>query len=134
VDKKPDLQHPVSQCPVPSERNARVTDRESELTELQELEEVFPEPDHTNRAVWRKYLPHAHRVLESKLIGKDDGSRIALEWKLAMCHYSDGQSDEAETFFRRVMVFRHAVLGAEYPDTLKSIAKMALTYHAQSYF
>ncbi|CAE7205771.1 hypothetical protein PTNB73_07222 [Pyrenophora teres f. teres] len=98
------------------------------------LEEVFPDHEHRNRAVWRMYLPHAHYVLESNLIAKDDPIRIELEWKIAMCYYSDGQFDEAETLFQRVMEFRTNVLGAEHPDTLKSIAKLALTYHAQSRF
>ncbi|KAF2468341.1 TPR-like protein [Lindgomyces ingoldianus] len=98
------------------------------------LEEVFPGHAHTNRAVWRMYLPHARYALESKLIAKDDAKRVDLEWKIAMCYYSDGQFDEAETFFREVMKFRTNVLGVEHPDTLKSIAKLALTYHAQSRF
>ncbi|RMZ69754.1 kinesin light chain 1 [Pyrenophora seminiperda CCB06] len=98
------------------------------------LEEVFPDHEHKNRAVWRMYLPHARHVLESNLIAKDDAARIDLEWKIAMCYYSDGQFDEAEALFRRVMEFRTKVLGAEHPDTLKSIAKLALTYHGQSRF
>ncbi|KAF2815300.1 uncharacterized protein BDZ99DRAFT_485673 [Mytilinidion resinicola] len=98
------------------------------------LEEVFPDHEHRNRAVWRMYLPHARHALESNLVAKEDASRIDLEWKIAMCYYSDGRFDEAETFFREVMEYRKKVLGAEHPDTLKSIAKLALTHHAQSRF
>lgn len=98
------------------------------------LEEVFPDHEHRNRAVWRTYLPHARHVLESNLVASDNSSRIDLEWKIAMCYYSDGRFDEAEAFFREVVEFRTSVLGAEHPDTLKSISKLALTYHAQSRF
>jgi tetratricopeptide (TPR) repeat protein len=98
------------------------------------LEEVFPDHEHMNRAMWRTYLPHAHYVLESNLIAKDNQSRIDLEWKIALCYYSDGRFDEAEVFFREVMEFRTNVLGAEHSDTLKSVGKLALVYHAQSRF
>ncbi|KAJ4294113.1 hypothetical protein N0V90_007803 [Kalmusia sp. IMI 367209] len=98
------------------------------------LEEVFPDHEHRNRAVWRMYIPHARHVLESNLIAGDDARRIDLEWKIAMCYYSDGRFDNAEAFFREVMEHRTNVLGAEHSDTLKSIAKLALTYHAQSRF
>jgi len=98
------------------------------------LEEVFPDHEHRNRAMWRTYLPHARHVLESNLIANDDHSRIDLEWKIALCYYSDGRFDEAEAFFRDVMEFRIKVLGAEHPDTLRSISKLALAYHAQSRF
>ena len=98
------------------------------------LEEVFPNHEHRNRAVWRMYLPHARYVFESDLVAKDNASRVNLEWKLAMCYYSDGRFDEAETFFREVMEFRTSMLGPEHPYTLKSMAKLALAYHAQSRF
>ncbi|KAJ5599609.1 TPR-like protein [Penicillium hetheringtonii] len=98
------------------------------------LEEVFPDHGHRNRAVWRTYLPHARYVLESALVAKDNASRIDLEWKLALCYYSDGRFDEAETFFREVLEFRTSMLGPRHPDTLESMAKLALAYHAQSRF
>ncbi len=98
------------------------------------LEEVFPDPEHGNRTLWKMYLPHARRVLESDLLARDDASRINLEWKVAVCYYSDGRFGEAETFIREVMEYRTQVLGPDHPDTLKSVAKLALTYHAQSRF
>lgn len=98
------------------------------------LEEVFPDHEHRNRAIWRTYLPHARCVLEPQLIAKDNRCRIDLEWKLALCYYSGGRFNEAEMFCREVMEFRTAVLGTEHPDTLKSIGKLALVYHAQSLF
>lgn len=98
------------------------------------LEEVFPGHEHQNRAAWRMYLPHARCALESNLMAADDTSRVDLEWKIALCYYSDGRFDEAEAFFRNVVDFRTNKLGPEHPDTLKSMAKLALTYHAQSRF
>ncbi|OAQ58116.1 kinesin [Pochonia chlamydosporia 170] len=98
------------------------------------LEEAFPDHEHRNRATWRAYLPHARHILESPLIAKDDQSRMDLEWKIALCYYSDGRFNEAAAYFREVMEFRTSVLGAEHPDTLRSVGKLALAYHAQSLF
>jgi hypothetical protein len=99
---------------------------------LARLGEVFPDHGHRNRAVWRMYLPHARYVLESGLVAKDNTSRIDLEWKLALCYYSDGRVDESETFFREVLKFRTTMLASEHPVTLKRMAKLALAYRAQS--
>ncbi|KAI0859350.1 hypothetical protein F4860DRAFT_270605 [Xylaria cubensis] len=98
------------------------------------LDEVFPDPEHRNRATWRAYLPHARHVLGSSLVAKDDHSSISLRWKIALCYYSDGRFGEAEAFFQQILEFRTRVLGAEHPDTLKCVGKLALTYHAQSRF
>lgn len=101
---------------------------------VERLEEVFPDHEHRNRAVWRMYLTHARYALVSSLVEKDDPIRISLEWKIAMCYYHDDWFNEAETLFREVMEFRTIALGPEHPDTLKSITQLALTYHAQSRF
>ncbi|KAL2213291.1 TPR-like protein [Sarocladium strictum] len=61
-------------------------------------------------------------------------SSTNLQWKIALCFYSDGRFIEAEAFFKEVMNFRIATLGEEHPDTLQTMSKLALTYHAQSRF
>ncbi|KAF2176554.1 kinase subdomain-containing protein [Zopfia rhizophila CBS 207.26] len=40
---------------------------------LERLENVFPDSEHTNRSVWRMYLPHARYALESELEGVGNG-------------------------------------------------------------
>lgn len=101
---------------------------------IDRLEEVFPNHEHGNRAIWRAYLPHARHVLESDLVARDDTNRIALEWKVALCYYNDGRFHEAETLFREVMECWTIMLGEDHPDTLKSVARLALTYHGLSRF
>ncbi|KAG8162876.1 hypothetical protein KVR01_007354 [Diaporthe batatas] len=98
------------------------------------LEEVFPNHEHGNRVMWRAYLPHARRLLESDLIARDQSIRVALEWKVALCYYNDGRFHEAEALFREVMECWKVRLGDEHPDTLKSVARLALTYHGLSRF
>ncbi|KAH7324136.1 P-loop containing nucleoside triphosphate hydrolase protein [Stachybotrys elegans] len=101
---------------------------------MERLEEVFPDHEHRNRAIWRTYLPHARCLLDSSLLPQDHDSRMSLEWKIALCYYSDGRFGEAEQLIQRVMLFRTNTLGEEHPDTLRCLAKLSLIYHAQSRF
>jgi hypothetical protein len=48
-----------------------------------------------------------------------------------MCLYSDGRYNEAERLFSEVVETRTRVLGEEHPDTLTSMANLALTYRSQ---
>jgi hypothetical protein len=43
------------------------------------LEEVFPDHNHSNRATWRRYTPHARHILESGLVASDHPSSIDLK-------------------------------------------------------
>ena len=54
------------------------------------MEDVFPDNDHQNRSVWRRYLVHARYALESNLIDKYGENRINLAEKFGVCLYSDG--------------------------------------------
>ena len=91
---------------------------------------VFPNHDHGNRSKWRRLLPHARYVL-SHSQRNDDKGRLDLAWKCAMALYSDGQYNAAEELQVEVMDTRKRVLGDEHPDTLLSIANLAMTYSNQ---
>jgi tetratricopeptide (TPR) repeat protein len=95
------------------------------------LEDVFPDNDHQNRSVWRRYLTHAHYVLKSNLIEKCRENRISLAEKFGLCLCSDGRFNDAEELFVQVMKMRKRVLGEEHPDTLTSMNHLASTYQNQ---
>jgi tetratricopeptide (TPR) repeat protein len=94
------------------------------------LEEVFPDDDHQNRSIWRIYLPHVQSVLKSDVC-KDLESRGKLAWRFGMCLFQDGRYNEAEKQFVEAYKTDKRVLGQEHPDTLTSIANLALTYSNQ---
>jgi tetratricopeptide (TPR) repeat protein len=95
------------------------------------LEEVFPSDDHTNRSVWRMYLPHTRQVLKSDLVSKDGESRLALLWRYARCLYSDGRWNEAEATFNEIVAIEMKNPDIDHPDRLNSIAWMAGTFRNQ---
>jgi hypothetical protein len=91
---------------------------------LTHLEKVFPDNDHKNRSIWRTYLPHAHYVLESDLVGKDGEKWLGLMWKYAKCLYSDGRWSEAEVAFSQILEVEKTLLGEDHAETLTSIARV----------
>jgi hypothetical protein len=92
------------------------------------LAEVLADSGYENKAIWRTYLPHARYALKSDLINEDREDRINLVRKYEICFYHDGRYNEAEISFEQVMERRKRVLGEEHPDTLASMANLALTF------
>ena len=93
------------------------------------LEEVFPDDDHKNRSVWRRYLPHARYALQADLVDKDWTCRMDLICRYGLCLYDDGQWNEAEVAILQVLETRKRVLGPDHPSTLASMANLASTYN-----
>jgi tetratricopeptide (TPR) repeat protein len=98
------------------------------------LGEVFPDDEHRNRTVRRKYLAHASYVLKSGVACDDDDARNSLLWKLGRCLYQEGQWNEAETALLQVMETRKRALGSEHPGTLASMAYLAVTYRNKGWW
>jgi tetratricopeptide (TPR) repeat protein len=92
---------------------------------------AFPNDNHSNRSKWRRLLPHAQYVLSHTRRDDDEEGRLDLAWKCAMALYSDGQYKAAEELQVEVTEKRKRVLSDEQPDTLTSIANLALTYSIQ---
>ncbi|KAI2919241.1 hypothetical protein CBS147320_8602 [Aspergillus niger] len=95
------------------------------------LSEVFPDYDHTNRQVWREYLPHALSLIAEAGFRKEQEKYIDWIRKVCSCLSSDGRWKEAEELGVQVVKLRKQVLGPEHPDTLTSISNLASTYWNQ---
>jgi DNA transposition AAA+ family ATPase len=95
------------------------------------LEEVFPNHSHKNRSLWRIYLPHVYFALKSDLVNLDWRTRMDLLRKCGLCLSEDGRWNEAEELEVQVMEILKKKLGADHPDTLTSMANLAVTYSEQ---
>ncbi|KAL4791126.1 purine and uridine phosphorylase [Aspergillus venezuelensis] len=84
-----------------------------------QLEEVFPDNDHTKRRLWRDYLPHALALLHDSEFVEEQEDYVNLIQNVADCLASDGRYLESEA--------RKAVLGDKHPSTLTSMANLAHT-------
>ncbi|KAK6811373.1 hypothetical protein RU639_012792 [Aspergillus parasiticus] len=95
------------------------------------LSEAFPNNDHTNRKVWREYLPHAFSLIAEADFQKEQERYINLIINIGDCLYSDSRWKEAEELQLQVMEHHKQVLGPEHLDTLTSIANLASIYRNQ---
>src|SRR4029077_17956403 len=66
------------------------------------LNSIFPGVDHENRRLWRRYLPHAQVILQSKEFHNQRDERVELQQKVGICLYSDGRYNEAEALLLEV--------------------------------
>lgn len=92
------------------------------------LNETFPKDEHTNRQLWREYLPHALSLLGEREFHEQQEQYIDYMQDVGSCLYSDGRYNEAEELEVQVMETRKQVLGPEHPDTLTSMTNLAYTW------
>ncbi|KAL2803418.1 hypothetical protein BJX63DRAFT_425293 [Aspergillus granulosus] len=95
------------------------------------LSEGFPYGDHTNRQIWREYLPHALFLFEKNEFQERQEQYIDCIEKVGASLHSDGRYNEAGDLLIRVMETRKKALGLENPNTLTSINNLASTYQDQ---
>ncbi|KAN0075017.1 hypothetical protein V8E54_007628 [Elaphomyces granulatus] len=107
------------------------------------VREILPSSAHENRILWRKYLPHALFVLQSKGFQNDTRDREYLVQMVAKCLQSDGRYHEAGVLFKEDFEKKRkkltnddercslTVLGPGHPNTLTSMHNLASTYHGR---
>jgi tetratricopeptide (TPR) repeat protein len=100
---------------------------------LEEIVNVFPLPQHENRAVWMMYLPHAKCAIAS--FEQSFGEAKDLPWSLlhnlGCCCQLQGKYAEAEAMHRQTLQLKETVLGKEHPDTLMSMNNLAESLRQQ---
>ncbi|GAQ04666.1 hypothetical protein ALT_1987 [Aspergillus lentulus] len=95
------------------------------------LSEAFPNNYHTNRELWREYLPHVLSLTEEAEFQEEEEKYVDMIDKIGDCLRSDGRSKEAADQILQVLKIRKQVLGPEHPKTLTSMADMVSTYLSQ---
>ncbi|GIJ92163.1 hypothetical protein Asppvi_011139 [Aspergillus pseudoviridinutans] len=117
-----------------------------------QMRKVFPKDHHTNRGLWREYLPHALSLAYEGEFTAHWKEYMDLIKKIADCLYRDGRWHEAEVLYTdlikikqeetgpnhpstltrvQVLEMMKTVLGAEHPDTLSSMHNLAYTWKSQ---
>jgi tetratricopeptide (TPR) repeat protein len=94
---------------------------------LQRLADVFPFPEHENREVWLKYLPHAQTALNCGEDTADERAELDLLFNVAESYSVLGKYQEAEQMYRQVLELREKVLGRDHPFTIASMNNFACT-------
>jgi tetratricopeptide (TPR) repeat protein len=99
---------------------------------LAQVAEVFPFPEHENRAIWTMYLPHAQSVLNfQEYSSRFEESQRDLLSNVGECFRISGKYKEAEQMHRQALELKQKVLGQEHPSTLDSLNNLALVLGSQ---
>ncbi|GIK01229.1 hypothetical protein Aspvir_005261 [Aspergillus viridinutans] len=101
------------------------------LKTADQVSEAFPDDDHTNRKLWREYLPHVLSLIGEIEFRQEQERYVDMLEKIGDCLHSDGRYKAAEEQFLRVVMIRKQVLGPEHPKTLTSMTNMTVTYCSQ---
>ncbi|KAL1972818.1 hypothetical protein VTN31DRAFT_6360 [Thermomyces dupontii] len=96
---------------------------------LHRLVDVFPTPEHENRGIWSRYLPHTRYVLEHP--EDTDGGEAELVFKVGTGFELLGQYREAERMQRRALETAEKVLGPNNTQTLSRANALGLVLQRQ---
>ncbi|KAF5669923.1 Nephrocystin-3 [Fusarium denticulatum] len=98
---------------------------------LQVVDSLFPLSNPTSWAQCEQYVTHAVRVGEWAEVNGTEIETSTLLEKASAFLYDRGRWREKEPVDRRTWDLRRKVLGEKHPETLRSMASLAATYHAQ---
>ncbi|KAI1125085.1 acyl transferase/acyl hydrolase/lysophospholipase [Nemania abortiva] len=90
------------------------------------LSGVFPTQEWENRHVWRKYLPHALRVLREDSIRSENSA--SLGFNVGLCLYQEGQHNDALRILEEVVLAWETLYPEDHPSQLASQYTLAVTY------
>ncbi|PCD25790.1 hypothetical protein AU210_012226 [Fusarium oxysporum f. sp. radicis-cucumerinum] len=114
------------------------TENESENSEayyagttLQIVDGLFPPSEPSSWARCEQYMKHAIRVGDWAEVSRMEVKAATLLQRVSYFLYDRGRWREREPVDSRAWVLRRKVLGEKHPDTIRSMADLAATYHAQ---
>ena len=89
----------------------------------------LPEIEHTNRDLWRVYLPHALYVLESGLSSGHAEVKSSLLERVESCLLSDYRYDDAEKSFDELLAIRMSAPNVEHLRVARVKHDLATVYY-----
>ena len=98
---------------------------------MQRLDQVFPFPQHENRDLWLRYLPHVLAALEFRDVCTDQTIEGHLLEKVGETHRILGKYQQAEQMYQQTAKLMETALGREHPNTLQSMNNLAVVLDIQ---
>ncbi|KAH7490511.1 hypothetical protein FOMA001_g2273 [Fusarium oxysporum f. sp. matthiolae] len=98
---------------------------------LHVLDDLFPSSEPSSWAQCEQYVTHAIRVGEWAEVSGTKVVTATLLRRVSLFLYDRGRWREKEPVDGRILDLRREVLGEKHPDTIWSMADLAVTYHAQ---
>ncbi|RYP19951.1 hypothetical protein DL767_009563 [Monosporascus sp. MG133] len=91
----------------------------------QQLSDKFPWPEHENKEIWMRYLPHTQTAVEFQRDCADRGALSRLLSYIGVSYDILGKYKDAELVLRPAVELGEKVLGREHPDTLARMNSLA---------
>ncbi|KAI3571423.1 hypothetical protein IWW34DRAFT_709803 [Fusarium oxysporum f. sp. albedinis] len=103
--------------------------KEQSQAAIARLREVFPTDEWENREIWRRYMPHAIKLLRCT---EDDwsGELCELGYWAGRCLRVDGRVTEGVKLLEHVVAVKETTLAENHPDRLASQHTLAMAYEA----
>ncbi|KAM0425990.1 hypothetical protein ACHAPT_008619 [Fusarium lateritium] len=98
---------------------------------LQVVDGLFPLSEPTSWGRCEQYMAHAVRVGEWAEVSETEIETSTLLERVSNFLYDRGRWREKEPVDGRALQLRREVLGEKHPDTIRSMAELATTYHGQ---
>ncbi|KAM0540048.1 hypothetical protein ACHAO7_011577 [Fusarium culmorum] len=98
---------------------------------LQVVDDLFPSSERATWAQCEQYLTHAVRVGEWAEVSGRETETASLLQRVSYFLYERGRWREREPVDSRGWDLRRRKLGEKHPDTIRSMADLATTYHQQ---
>ncbi|RKK71126.1 hypothetical protein BFJ69_g11286 [Fusarium oxysporum] len=101
--------------------------KEQSQAAIARLREVFPTDEWENREIWRRYMPHAIKLLRCT---EDDwsGELCELGYWAGRCLRVDGRVTEGMKLLEHVVAVKETTLAENHPDRLASQHTLAMAY------
>ncbi|KAH8896918.1 hypothetical protein GQ53DRAFT_713740 [Thozetella sp. PMI_491] len=98
---------------------------------IQRLIGAIPFPEHDNKSVWTRCLPHIETTLRYQKDNTDKEAEADLLTLTASWYSLSGKYRQAEGKCRQALALREEVLGRESPGTLVSMNNLAMVLESQ---
>ncbi|KAI0868749.1 TPR-like protein [Hypoxylon argillaceum] len=85
---------------------------------IRHLERLYPFPEHENKHVWMRYIPHVEAILKSSRTDTDKEAKAKLLKKAGISYYLIGRYRATEHMHRQALHLLGERLGLEHTDTL----------------
>lgn len=96
------------------------------LKASKKLLQLYPDPKHTNKDAWMRYLPHAEIILDSNSSRAREETTADLFWKVDESYHLLGKYPRSEQMVRQSFHFMEKKLGSNHQKTLRYKDKLGV--------
>ncbi|CAH0017149.1 unnamed protein product [Clonostachys rhizophaga] len=98
---------------------------------VQHLSNIYPFPEHENRGIWMRYMPHVLTAAEVHEMSADKDATGLLLFHVAATYEITAKNEKAEEVYRQVLELGEELLGREHPSVFGIMNNLANVLRSQ---